>query len=114
MSLFISASDILLSMLFNLLLANITVLLRFFFLSLIVFKKLFANPVVIENVRPQLAHIIPASAPIRVANDTIEILLATTDKNINDLLKYSKEAIYLLRFLFISSLSLISWLINNL
>ena len=51
---------------------------------------------------------IPAGAPVRVANDTIEILPATTDKKINDLLKYSKEAIHLLRFLLISSLSLIS------
>ena len=80
----------------------------FFFLFLIVFKNFFTNPDVIENVRPQLAPIIPAGAPITVANDAVEILLATTDKKINDLLKYSKEAIYLLRFLLISSLSLIS------
>ena len=79
----------------------------FFFLFLIVFKNFFTNPDVIENVRPQLAPIIPAGAPITVANDAVEILLATTDKKINDLLKYSKEAIYLLRFLLISSLSLI-------
>ena len=79
----------------------------FFFLFLIVFKNFFTNPDVIENVRPQLAPNIPAGAPIRVANDSTEKLLATTDKKINDLLKYSKEAIYLLRFLLISSLSLI-------
>ena len=42
------------------------------------------------------------------ANDAIEILLVIKDKKINDLIKYSKEAIYLLRFLLISSLSLIS------
>ena len=66
------------------------------------------NPVVIENVRPQLAPIIPSGAPIAVANDAMEMLLATIDKKINVLLKYSKEVIYSLRFLLISSLSLIS------
>ena len=80
----------------------------FFFLFLIVFKIFFRNPDVIENVRPQLASIIPAGVPITVANDAIEMLLATIDKKINDLLKYSKEATNLLRFLLISSLSLIS------
>ena len=69
-------------MLFDLLLAKITILLFFFFLSLIVFKKFFTNPEVIENVRPKLAPIIPASAPIRVANDAIEILLAVTVKKL--------------------------------
>ena len=67
-------------MLFNLFLASITILLYFFALFLIVFKNVFTNPVVIENARLQLALIIPASAPIAVANDAIEILLATTDK----------------------------------
>ena len=52
--------------------------------------------------------IIPAGAPITVANDTIEMLPVVTDKTINDLSKYSKEAIYLLGLLLISSLSLIS------
>ena len=95
-------------MLFNLLLANITILLCFFFLFLIVFKNFFINPDVIENVRPQLAPIISAGAPIRDTNDAIEMLLASTDKKINDLLKYTKEAIYLLRFLLTSSLFLMS------
>ena len=63
---------------------------------------------VIENPRIQLALIILTGAPIAVANDGIEILTVATDKTINDLSKYSKEAIYLLRFLLISSLSLIS------
>ena len=79
----------------------------FFFLFVVVFKNFSINPDVIENVRPQLAPIIPAGGPITDTNDAIEILLASTDKKINDLLKYSKEAIYLLRFLLISSLSLI-------
>ena len=68
----------------------------FFFLFLIVFKNFFTNPDVIENVKPQLAPIIPAGAPITVANDAIEMLPDNTDKTFNDLSKYSKEAIYLL------------------
>ena len=71
----------------------------FFFLFLVVFKNFFTNPDVIENVKPQLAPIIPAGAPITVANDAIEMLPVATDKTINDLSKHSKEAIYLLRFL---------------
>ena len=63
---------------------------------------------VIENARLQLALIIPTGAPIAVANDAIEMLPNATDKTINDMSKYSKEAIYLLRFSLISSLSLIS------
>ena len=61
-------------MLFNLLLASIAILLCFLFLFLIVFKSFLANPDVIENVKPQLALIIPAGAPIIVANDAIEML----------------------------------------
>ena len=72
-------------MLFDLVLASITVLLCFFFLFLIVFENFFTNPDVIENVRPQLAPIIPAGAPIRVANDAIEILPDNIDKTKNDL-----------------------------
>ena len=81
-------------MLFNLLLATITILLCFFFLVLIVFKNFFTNPVVIKNARLQIALMIPKGVPITVA--------------IKALSKYSKEAIYLLRFLFVGSLSLIS------
>ena len=71
-------------MLFNLLLATITILLCFFF---IVFKNFFTNLDVIENVRPQLAPIIPAGAPIIVANDAIEMLPDNIDKTFNDLSK---------------------------
>ena len=71
---------ILLSMLFNLLLASIAILLCFFFLFLVAFNNFFANPVVIENARLQLALIIPTGAPITVANDAIEILLIVTNK----------------------------------
>ena len=72
-------------MLFNLLLASITVLLYFLFLFLIVFKNVFTNPDVIENVKPQFAPIIPAGAPITVANDAIEILPGNIDKRFDDL-----------------------------
>ena len=71
---------ILLSMLFNLLLASIAILLCFFFLFLVAFNNFFTNPVVIENARLQLALIIPTGAPITVANDAIEILLIVTNK----------------------------------
>ena len=59
----------------------------FFFLSLIVFKNFFTNPDVIENIRPQLAPIIFAGAPITVANDEIEMLPDNIDKTFNDLSK---------------------------
>ena len=73
-------------MLFNLLLANITILLCFFFLFL-VFKNFFINPNVIENVRPQLSPINLAGAPITVANDAIEMLPDNIDETFNDLSK---------------------------
>ena len=85
--LFINVSDILLSMLFNLLLANITILLCFFFLLLVVFNSFFTIPVQIENARLKLALVIPAGAPVTVANDAIEMLPVVTDKTINDLSK---------------------------
>ena len=86
-SLFVKASDILLSMLFNLLLASIAVLLYFFFLFLVVFNSLFIILVKIENVRLKLALITPTGAPVTVANDTIETLPVVIDKKINDLSK---------------------------
>ena len=74
-------------MLFNLLLANITTLLGFSFLFLIVFKNFFTNPDIIENVKLQLAPIIPAGAPITLANYAIEMLRDNIDKTFNDLSK---------------------------
>ena len=64
-------------------------------------------PVEINNARLKLALNIPTCAPITAANDAIEMLPVVTDKAINDLSKYSKEAIYLLSFFLINSLSLI-------
>ena len=62
-------------------------LLCFFFLFVIVFKNLFINPDVIEHVKLQLAPIIPAGAPITLANDAIEMLPDNIDKIFNDLSK---------------------------
>ena len=59
----------------------------FFFLFLIVFKNFFTNPGVIENIKPQLAPIIPAGAPVAVANDAMEMLPDYIDKTFNDLSK---------------------------
>ena len=78
-----SAFDVLLSLLFNLLL----LLLCFIFLFLIVFKNFFTNPDVIENVKPQLAPIIPAGAPITYVNNAIEILPDNIDKTFKALSK---------------------------
>ena len=74
-------------MLFNLLLASITILLCFLFSFLIIFKNFFTNLDAIENVKPQLAPIIPTGAPITVANDAIEILPDNIDKTFNNLSK---------------------------
>ena len=82
-------------MLFNLLLASITILLCFFFLFLVVFNSFFMIPVEIENARLKLALTIPTGTPITVANDAVEMLPAVTDKTINDLSKLSKEVTYL-------------------
>ena len=51
------------------------------------FLKTFSNPDVIEKVKPQLALIIPAGAPITLTNDAIEMLPDNIDKTFNDLSK---------------------------
>ena len=68
-SIFINALDILISMLFNLLLANIRILLCFFFSFRGVFNKFFTIPVKIENATLELALSIPAGATVTVKND---------------------------------------------
>ena len=83
-SLFINALDILVSMLFNLHLASITILLCFFsFYFFLFLKNFFTNPDVTESVKPQLAPIILVGAPITIANDSIEILPDNIDKAFN-------------------------------
>ena len=74
-------------MLFNLLLANITILLCFFFLFRVVFNNFFSIPVEIENARLKLALAIPTGAPITVANDAIEMVSLAADNAIKDLSK---------------------------
>ena len=69
-----------LPMLFNLLLANITILLCFFFLFRVVFNNFFTMTVDIENARLKLTLAIAIGAPITVANGAIEVLPLVTDK----------------------------------
>ena len=70
-SLFINALDILRSMLFDLFQAEITILLCFFFLFLVVFNRFFIIPVKIENARLKPALTIPTGAPRTVGNDRL-------------------------------------------
>ena len=74
-------------MLFNLLLASIAVLLRFFFLFLVVFNSYFTIPVKTKNARLKIAFATPTHAPVKVENDAIGMLPVLTDKIINDLSK---------------------------
>ena len=67
---------------FNLLLANITNLLCFFFLFLAVFNNFFASPVDSENVRLRPTPAIPTGVQITVASDRIEMLVLVADKKI--------------------------------
>ena len=61
-------------MLFNLLVANITILVCPFFLFLFVFNNFFTRPLDSENVRLRLVLAISTGVPITVANDAIEML----------------------------------------
>ena len=70
-------------MLFNLLLANLTILLCFLFC--VVFNSFFTIPVKIENVRLRLVLAIHTGIPITVANDAIEMLPLVAYKTIKDL-----------------------------
>ena len=71
-------------MLFNLLLASITILLCFLFLFLVVFNSFFTIHVVIEHARLKTAVAICTGTPMIVANDETEMLPVVTDKTIND------------------------------
>ena len=79
-----NASDILLSMLFDLLLANITILLSFFLLLLVVFNSFPTILVKIDIERLKLALTIPTGVPITVANDATEMLPVAADKTVNE------------------------------
>ena len=78
-----------------------------FLFSLCFFNNFFTILADIENSRLKLELAIPIGAPITVANDVTELLPLVVDKTIKDLSKQSKEAIYLLKLLLISSLSVI-------
>ena len=67
----INASDILLSILFDLLLANVIILSCSFFLFLLAFNNFFTSPVDNQNVRLRLALAIPTDFPITVSNNVI-------------------------------------------
>ena len=75
-------------MLFNLLLPSVTILLcfSFYFLLFLIFF-FFINSDDIEHIRPKIVPIIPAGAPITVANDTIKMLPDKIDKTFNALSK---------------------------
>ena len=74
-------------MLFILLVANIEILLCFFFLLRVVFNNFFIIPVDNENAKLKLALAIPTGASIIVANYAMEMLPLVADKVINDLSK---------------------------
>ena len=81
-------------MLFSLLLANITILLRFFFLFPVVFHSFFTISLEIENVRLKLAIAIPTGAPITVENDAIKMVTVITDKTMTYQNSQKKQYIY--------------------
>ena len=83
----INASDILLSVLFNLLLANITILSCFIFLFLVAFNNFVTSLVQNKNARLILTLVTPIIGPITVAKDAIETPPLVTYKTIKDLSK---------------------------
>ena len=64
----------------------------FFFLFLFVLNSFFTIPVEIENARLKLALTILTGAPIKAANDVIEMIPPAADKTINDLSKQSRKS----------------------
>ena len=84
---FIGASDILLSMLFNLVPTIIANLLCFSFLFRVVFNYFFTTPVAIAKQNWNLYFFIPTGAPKTVAKNVKDILSLTADKTFKDLSK---------------------------
>ena len=76
----VNASDIKVSMLFNLLLANITILLYFPFFFLVSFNNFFTIPVIKENTRVKEALANPAGIPITLVKEIILVLPLVGDK----------------------------------
>ena len=81
----ISARDIIVSMLFNLLLASITILVCFFFVFLVAFNSFFMIPIVIENAKLKFALAIPTDASIALAKEAIDTPPLVADKTIRAL-----------------------------
>ena len=73
--------------LLNLLLANMKILLCFFFLFRVIFNNAFTIPVVIENAKLKLALAIPTRALTTVANHAIYFSPVVPGKKIKDLSK---------------------------
>ena len=82
MSKSINPSDIKVSILFNLLLASITILLCFFFLFFVIFNSFFIIPVIKENIRVKEALASPAGIPITLVKEIILILPLVVGKTI--------------------------------
>ena len=74
-------------MLLDLLLENMTTLLRSFFLLRVFFNSFFYRTADIENARVKFALAIRTGASITVANNAIEMLPLVADKTIKDLPK---------------------------
>ena len=82
----INARDTSFSVLFNLLLANITIL-CFFFLFLVIFNSFFIIPVVKENIKLKLALGIPTGTPKSLVKEIIDIPPFVADKTVQVLSK---------------------------
>ena len=70
------------SMIFNLLLANTSILSCFFFLFLVILSNVLIIPVVKEKTRVNFALVIPAGAPITVVKEIIDTSQFIADKTI--------------------------------
>ena len=78
----ISAWDIKVSLLSSLLLANIRILLCFFFLFLVILSNFFIIPVVRDKIKVKLALAIPTGAPTTLADEMIQTPLLVALKTI--------------------------------
>ena len=78
----INACDINVSMLLSLLLANIRILLCFFFLFLAIFSNFLTIPVVREKIRVKLVLGIPTVAPTILVNEIIDTAAVVSLKTI--------------------------------
>ena len=78
----INASDINVSMLLSLLLANIRNLSCFFFLFLVIFSNFLTIPVVREKNKVRLALAVPTGAPAILVNEIIDTPLLVALKTI--------------------------------